>query len=88
MKQYLLLIPVKAADFGISSEELIEAAAEWSARLVTSKTITGATTRFLVTGTLKAMEALCSNCNLEGTVIEVSGIYDQEIEDDEESMTI
>ena len=82
MKQYLLLVPVKAADFQISNSELVEAAAEWGARLVVSKTITGATTRFLVTGTIEAMESLCSNCNLEGTVVEVTGIFDQEIEEE------
>lgn len=82
MKQYLLLIPVKAADFSISSSELVEAAAEWGARLVVSRTITGATTRFLITQTIEAMEALCSNCSLEGTVVEITGIFDQDIEEE------
>jgi len=86
-KQYLLLVPVKAADFSITLPELIEAAEEWGASFVVSKNINGATSRYFITQTIAQMEALCSNCNLEGTVIEVSGIYDQEIEE-EESMTI
>ena len=82
MKQYLLLMPVKASDFSINNSELIEAAAEWGARVIKSKNIQGNTSRYLVTQTLQAMESLCSNCNLEGTVIEVTGVYDQEIEEE------
>lgn len=82
MKQYLLLMPLKASDLSIEKEEFAEAAAEWGAKLVVSKTITGATTRFLITQTLEAMAQLCSNCDLEGTVVEVTGIYDQEIEEE------
>jgi hypothetical protein len=81
-KQYLLLVPVKAADFSITIEELIEAAAEWSATLIKSKNMNGATSRYFMTNTLEAMESLCTNCNFDGTVVEVTGVYDQEIEEE------
>ena len=81
-KQYLLLVPVKAADFQITLPELQEAAAEWGASLIVSKNINGATVRYFITSTINQMESLCSNCNLEGTVVEVTGVYDQEIEEE------
>jgi hypothetical protein len=76
--KYILLTPVTPADFCLDTyEEIREAAQEFGCDILMSTTITGGTVAFIMANTKAALEGLCSQVDLEGTVLEYTSVYDQ-----------
>jgi len=81
--KYLLLVPIKASELGFPSiAELIKLAHQDGYDLIKSKNYNGSTSRFFITNTIKEMEQLCTDLDIEGVVVEITGVFDQEIEED------
>lgn len=76
--KYILLTPVTPDDFCLDTfEEVQESAQEFGCDILLSTKITGGTIAFFVANTKEALEGMCSQVDLEGTVLGYAEIYDQ-----------
>jgi len=76
--KYILLTPVTPADFCLDTfEEVQESAQEFGCNIITSTKITGGIVAFFVANTKEALEGMCSQVDLDGTVLGYSETYDQ-----------
>jgi len=76
--KYMLLTPVTPEDFCLDTfEEVQESAQEFGCNIMLSTKITGGTIAFFVAKTKEALESMCSQVDLDGTVIGYSETYDQ-----------
>jgi hypothetical protein len=77
--QYFLLNPVTANSFGITHEEFLEAVEEFGCS--TYQTLTNLNNRpqtvyYIKANTREALERLISDVDLDGDIIEVTGIWE------------
>jgi len=76
--KYILLTPVRPLDFALETyAEIQEAAQEFGCDILMSTTITGAPVAFIKADTKEALEGLCSQVDIDGTVLEYTSVYDQ-----------
>jgi hypothetical protein len=81
--KYMLLNPLVPADFGISAQELIDAAHEFGCKLekvTTNNTPDSKTMFFAWSYEKKTLERLINETQLDGAMVEVTAMYDQVIE--------
>ncbi len=90
MKQYLLLTPVTASDFSkkdrndptlINTPELKQEAKNNNCTILKSISLKDTTQYYFMSNSTESLATLCEMLELDGTVVEVSGIFDQEIEE-------
>lgn len=76
--KYLLLTPITPQDFCLDTyEEVREATQEFGCDILMSTKITGGPVAYIMANTKKALEGLCSQVDIEGTVLEYTSVYDQ-----------
>jgi len=76
--RYILLTPVTPEDFCLDTfEEVQESAQEFGCDILMSTKITRGTVAFFVANTKEALEGMCSQVDLDGTVLGYSETYDQ-----------
>lgn len=76
--KYLLLTPVTPQDFCLDTyEEVREATQEFGCDILMSTKITGGSVAYIMANTKEALEGLCSQVDIEGTVLEYTSVYDQ-----------
>jgi len=76
--KYILLTPVTPDDFCLDIfEEVQESAQEFGCDILLSTKITGGTVAFFVANTKEALEGMCSQVDLDGTVLGYTETYDQ-----------
>lgn len=76
--KYILLTPVTPDDFCLDTfEEVQESAQEFGCDILLSTKITGGTVAFFVANTKEALEGMCSQVDLDGTVLRYAETYDQ-----------
>lgn len=76
--KYILLTPVKPLDFALASyAEIKEAAQEFGCDILMSTTINQQPVAFIVSNTKEALEGLCSQVDIDGTVLGYTSVYDQ-----------
>lgn len=83
--KYILLNAIIPQDFGITHEELKEAAAEWGCELLISEGLRDPGSipavqpyYYLVAPTMEAMTQMVNNTDLGGVVVRFDEIHDQE----------
>jgi hypothetical protein len=79
--RYLLLNPLKADDFGISTEEMIEAVHEFGCKVITSLNTKGQTMVYAVADNKATIENMVNTVEIDGSIVEYTAIYDQFIEE-------
>jgi len=78
--KYLLLTPLTPELFSLDTfEEIEEALMEFACETIYSTDTEGNMIAFAVGSTKKILENLCTTVDLEGTAVEISGVYDQMI---------
>jgi hypothetical protein len=76
--KYILLSPVTPADFILKTfDEVKEAADEFGCQLLLSTKVDGTTIGYFVSDKKETLENMCTEVNLEGTVLEYTSVYDQ-----------
>jgi len=79
MKQYLLLTAVTSGDFSTSTPEMKQEAKNYNCTMLKSVSLKGTTQYYFMSSDQDRLVDLCEDLELDGTVVEVSGIFDQEI---------
>jgi hypothetical protein len=75
--KYLLLVPQKGSDFGITNKEMIKAMKDnYGCDHILSKDTHGNTVVYATSTTIEALERLTTDVSLEGQVVEMTGIWD------------
>lgn len=77
MSKFLLLNPLCADDFSCTTEEMLEALEEFGCKYITSLDTKGQVRYYATASTKEALEQMCTNVELDGSVIEYSTVYDQ-----------
>jgi len=76
--KYLLLTPITPEDFCLDTyEEVKEATQEFGCDILMSTKITGGSVAFIIANQKPALEGLCSQVDIDGTVLEYNSVYDQ-----------
>lgn len=79
--KYLLLVPQKGSDFGITNKEMIKAMKEeYNCGHVLSKDTQGNSVVYATANSIDDLERLTTNVCLEGQVVEMTGIWDMVID--------
>lgn len=78
--RYLLLNPLKADDFGCSTEEMVEAVHEFGCKVIMSLNTKGQTMIYAVANTKEAIENMVNTVELDGSIIEFTAVFDQVLE--------
>jgi hypothetical protein len=80
-KRYLLLIPQRGVDFHMTNKELIKAMKDnFGCDHILSKDTHGNTVVYAVAPTIEHLERLTTEIELEGQVVEMTGIFDMIID--------
>jgi hypothetical protein len=78
--RYLLLNPLKARDFGCTTEEVVESVHEFGCKVIMSPDTTGETLLYAVSDNRSVLENMVNEVELNGIIIEYTAIYDQVLE--------
>lgn len=81
MHKYLLLNPLVADNFSCSVNEMLEALEEFGCKYITSLDTKGQVMYYATANSKEALEQMCTNVELDGSIIEYTCIYDQVFED-------
>ena len=81
MSKFLLLNPLDSDNFGCTVEEMLESLEEFGLTYISSLDTKGQVKYYAVSTSKEAMESMCTNVQLDGSVIEFTAVYDQQIED-------
>lgn len=81
MSKFLLLNPLDCNNFGCTVEEMLESLEEFGLTYISSLDTKGQVMYYAVASSKELMERMCTNVQLDGSVIEFTAIYDQQIED-------
>ena len=77
-KRYLLLNPLTPNHLRLNTfDEIEEALAEFGCGMLLSMDTEGYIVAFAVSNTIEALEQMVSAVDLDGTMIEYTGVYDQ-----------
>ena len=77
-KRYLLLNPLTPEDFGLHTfDEIDEALQEFGCGMILSMDTKGYIVAFAVSNTVEALQQMVTAVDLDGTMVEYTGIYDQ-----------
>jgi hypothetical protein len=75
-KKYLLLTPIQGADYQMTNKQMIIALTEQGCGHIIAKDVNGETIIYASAPKVELLEALCSNNEFDGIVIEYTGVYD------------
>jgi dihydrodipicolinate synthase/N-acetylneuraminate lyase len=78
--KYLLLNPLKARHFHCTTEEVIESLHEFGCKAILSPDTTGETLIYATADRKSVLENMVNEVELNGIIIEYTGIYDQVVE--------
>ena len=81
MPKYLLLNPLYGDNFGVTAQEVIESLEEFGLTYIFSNDTKGIPAIYATSTSKKLIERMCTEVELDGSIIEFTSIYDQKIED-------
>lgn len=81
MTKFLLLNPLVHDEFGITTEEMIEAIEEFGCKVLTSLDTQGAVKYYATANSKETILQMCEATDLNGSVIEYTVVYDQLVEE-------
>lgn len=79
--KYLLLVPQRCSDFGITNKELIKAMKDrYQCDHILSKDANGNTVVYAVAPSIEHLERLTTDIDLEGQAVVIIGIFDMVVD--------
>jgi hypothetical protein len=81
MPKYLLLNPLYGDNFGVTAQEVIESLEEFGLTYIFSNDTKGIPAIYATSNSKFLIERMCTEVELDGSIIEFTSIYDQKIED-------
>jgi hypothetical protein len=81
MSKFLLLNPLYGDNFGCTAQEIIESLEEFGLTYIFSNDTKGIPVVYATSTSKELIERMCTEVELDGSIIEFTSIYDQLIED-------
>lgn len=79
--KYLLLVPQRGSDFGITNKDLIKAMKDrYQCDHILSKDAQGNTVVYAVAPSIEHLERLTTDIDLEGQAVVITGIFDMVVD--------
>jgi len=80
MSKFLLLNPLYGDNFGCTAQEIIESLEEFGLTYIFSNDTKGIPAVYATSTSKKLIERMCTEVELDGSIVEFTSIYDQLIE--------
>jgi len=83
IKRYMLLNPLKGSNYAMSNNGLIKALAEHNCGHILCLTDDDSTVVYATAATPEILAEMCTRNEINGSMVEITGVYDMNIEEDQ-----